>query len=186
MAERMRAILPYVIVLALAGALYVIASRFEYAPRGDRLGPDLWPRAILVLMMVTCAVRILGVLRRPLDRGIGGGVFEDVVASAPERDDASGTPARAYPGLLLAGIALTILYVLLLDRLGFALDTALYLAAMIRTGRYRRWGVIVPTAVVGSLVFMFVFMKIVYLSLPIGATPFSSVSLGLMQLMHIR
>lgn len=186
MAERMRAILPYVIALALAAALYVVASRFAYTPRADRLGPDLWPRAILALMMVTCVVRIVGVLRRPLDRGIGGGVFEDVVAAAPDPDGSAAAPARTYPVLLLVGIALTVLYVFLLDKLGFALATALYLAAMIRAGRYTRWRVIVPTALVGSLAFMFVFMKVVYLSLPIGVAPFASVSLGLMQLMHIR
>jgi putative tricarboxylic transport membrane protein len=186
MAERMRAILPYVIVLALAAALYVVAMRFAYTPRADRLGPDLWPRAILALTMLVCVVRIVGVLRRPLDRGIGGGVFEDVVAAAPEGDNEASAPARTYPGLLLAGIAVTVAYVFLLDKLGFALDTALYLAALIRTGRYARWRVIVPTAIIGSLVFMFVFMKVVYLSLPLGVAPFSALSLALMQLMHIR
>jgi putative tricarboxylic transport membrane protein len=81
---------------------------------------------------------------------------------------------------------LTIAYVALLGTLGFAVDTAVYLAAMIRTGRYRRWPVIAAVAVGGSLVFMFVFMKIVYLSLPIGRPPFDAISLALMQLMGIR
>ncbi len=74
----------------------------------------------------------------------------------------------------------------LLGLLGFALASALYIGAMIRVGRYRRWRVIVPTALVGSLVFMFVFQKIVYLSLPIGQSPFDAVSLALMRLMGIR
>jgi putative tricarboxylic transport membrane protein len=39
---------------------------------------------------------------------------------------------------------------------------------------------------VGALAFMFVFMKVVYLSLPIGRPPFAEVSLALMQLMGIR
>jgi putative tricarboxylic transport membrane protein len=33
---------------------------------------------------------------------------------------------------------------------------------------------------------MFIFMKVVYLSLPIGSAPFASVSLLLMRLMGIR
>jgi len=94
--------------------------------------------------------------------------------------------ALRFPLLLGVGIALTIAYVALLGTLGFAVDTAVYLAAMIRTGRYRRWPVIAAVAVAGSLVFMFVFMKIVYLSLPIGRPPFDAVSLALMQLMGIR
>ena len=45
---------------------------------------------------------------------------------------------------------------------------------------------IVPTALGGSLVFMFVFQKVVYLSLPIGHSPFAALSLALMRLMGIR
>jgi putative tricarboxylic transport membrane protein len=62
----------------------------------------------------------------------------------------------------------------------------LYIAALIRSGRYRRWPVIAVVSVVGALAFMFVFMKVVYLSLPIGRPPFDAVSLALMQLMGIR
>ena len=45
---------------------------------------------------------------------------------------------------------------------------------------------IAVVALAGALAFMFVFMKIVYLSLPIGQPPFAAVSLALMQLMGIR
>ena len=91
-----------------------------------------------------------------------------------------------YPRLLVIGIALTIAYVGLLATLGFFIDTVLYIAALIRAGRYRRWPVIVAVALVGALAFMFVFMRVVYLSLPIGSAPFSAVSLALMQVMGIR
>jgi putative tricarboxylic transport membrane protein len=53
-------------------------------------------------------------------------------------------------------------------------------------GRYRRPGVILVTSLVGSLAFMFMFMKIVYVSLPLGVEPFSQVSFLLMRLMGIR
>ena len=62
----------------------------------------------------------------------------------------------------------------------------LYIAALTRTGRYRRWPVIAAVAFGGALAFMFIFMRVVYLSLPIGRPPFASVSLLLMQLMGIR
>jgi len=41
-------------------------------------------------------------------------------------------------------------------------------------------------SVAGGLIFMFTFMKIVYVSLPLGVEPFSRVSLALMGLMGIR
>ena len=63
-----------------------------------------------------------------------------------------------------------------LGYLGFFLATAVYLAAFMVVGRYRRAGVIAATSVLGSLAFMYVFMKIVYVSLPLGVGPFEQVS----------
>lgn len=186
MSERLRAVAPYVIVLLLAAGLFRLAMHFEYTPHAGRLGPDIWPRAILVLMVAVCAVRVVGALRRPRSEGPGGGLLREVIGDAVPDPETAGAPAQKYPGLLALGIALTVAYVFLLGWLGFAVATAAYIAAMIRTGRYRRWRVIVPTAVLGSLGFMFVFMKIVYLSLPIGQPPFAAVSLALMRLMAIR
>ena len=110
---------------------------------------------------------------------------QDVIAEALP-GDAPDEPVPRYPALLLTGIALTIGYVALLATLGFFIDTVLYVAALTWTGRYRRWPVIAAVALAGALVFMFIFMKVVYLSLPIGRGPFAAVSLLLMQLLGIR
>ena len=89
MRERLRVIAPYAIVLVLAGALYLVATRFEYTPHAGRLGPEIWPRAILVLIAGVCVFRILTALRAPRDEGPGGGVLQDVLA---ERAAAQATP----------------------------------------------------------------------------------------------
>jgi putative tricarboxylic transport membrane protein len=186
---RFRALLPYLLVLAVALALTWQAMHFDFTPRGDRPGPDVWPRAVLALMIIACAVRIVTVLRRRDEPEVG--VLDDVIGEAlPEADRASeresDAPAPRFPLLLAMGVGFTIAYVALLGTLGFFCDTVLYIAALVRTGRYRRWPVIAVVAVAGALAFMFVFMKIVYLSLPIGRPPFAAVSLALMQLMAIR
>jgi putative tricarboxylic transport membrane protein len=181
---RLRALAPYLLVLGGAAVLLWKTYHFGFTPRGDRPGPDVWPRAILLLAMLACAVRIIAVLRRP--RNPDPVRIRDVMDNALAEQERAAEAAQRFPLLLGLGIALTIAYVALLGTLGFAVDTALYLAAMIRTGRYRRWPVIIAVAVAGSLVFMFIFMKIVYLSLPIGRPPFAEVSLALMQLMGIR
>ena len=93
---------------------------------------------------------------------------------------------QRYPMLLALGIALTIAYIGLLGTLGFFCATVLYIGSLVRTGRYRRWNVIAAVSLLGSLAFMFVFMKVVYLSLPLGRPPFDEVSLWLMKLMGIR
>ena len=184
LSARLRALAPYLLVLAGAAVLLWKTFHFGFTPRGDRPGPDVWPRAILLLAMLACAVRIVNVLRRPRDPDPVH--IRDVMESALAEQERAAEAAPRFPLLLAVGIALTIAYVALLGTLGFAVDTAVYLAAIIRTGRYRCWPVIAGVAVAGSLVFMFVFMKIVYLSLPIGRPPFDAISLALMQLMGIR
>ena len=184
MNSRYRALLPYLLVLAAAVALTWSALLFEFTPRGDRPGPDVWPRAILALMIVTCVLRI-GVLlrRRSADEA---GADEDETEEALAEGERGAAPRKRYPLLLAIGVALTVAYVALLGTFGFFVDTVLYIAALIRTGRYRRWPVITAVAFGGALFFMFVFMKVVYLSLPIGRPPFEAVSLALMRLMGIR
>ena len=184
MISRYRILLPYLIVLVAAAALFWDALHFGFTPRGDRPGPDVWPRAIIVLVIITCAIRIVTLIRRPA--GEERGVLDEVIAGAAPESDRAAAPVRTYPLLLAAGIGLTIAYVALLGTLGFFVDTVLYIAVMIRAGRYRRWSVIATTAVGGALVFMFVFMKVVYLSLPLGTAPFIAVSLALMRWMGIR
>jgi len=184
MSPRYRALLPYLLVLAGAVALTWSALHFEFTPRGDRPGPDVWPRAILALMIVTCVLRIGTLLRRrPVD---DAGGTEEAAGDALAEDERDAAPRKRYPLLLATGIALTAAYVALLGTLGFFVDTVLYIGALIRTGRYRRWPVIVAVSLGGALFFMFVFMKVVYLSLPIGTPPFEAISLALMQLMGIR
>ena len=183
MSSRLRALVPYLLVLAASAFLIIRTAHFEFVPRGDRPGPDVWPRAILVLIVVTCVIRIINVLRARSSADAAPG--SDVV-DLPADVDESPAPTKRYPMLLAGGIALTVLYVALLSTLGFFIDTVLYIAALIRAGRYRRWPVIISVAVAGALVFMFVFMRVVYLSLPIGDVPFASVSLFLMKLMGIR
>jgi putative tricarboxylic transport membrane protein len=178
--------LPYVIVLAIVSYLYFTATKIDFAAPGGRIGPDVWPKAILVLAMIACLYEIaksflFGKWGRDLP-GVLGSVLKDVPMDAvPDEPEVA-----SYPRLLWTGIAMTVLYVVLIEKLGFFLCTVIYLAAFVWVGRYRRPGVILATSVIGSLAFMFVFMKVVYVSLPLGAEPFAQVSFLLMRLMGIK
>lgn len=187
MLDRLRAIAPYVVVLAIAAWLFHVSLHFQFSPRAGRLGPGIWPRAILSLTMFVCALRIVLGLRAPrASARDDGGLLQEVKAGIAQADETPAPAEARYPLLLVIGIGLTIAYVALLGTLGFALATCAYLAAMMVVGRYRRPGVIAAVALAGSLAFMFIFMKVVYLSLPIGTAPFDAVSLALMKLMAIR
>jgi len=187
--SRLARILPYVIVGILAGYLYYVAAHIEFHHRPGTLGPDFWPKAILVLLIATC---IYEVVKRLLSGGAAshevGGVLVEIVGESAEKHADMGVTVEieSHPWLLLAGMTLTVFYVSLVHKLGFFLATAAYLALFTVLGGYRRWGVIAMISVLGTLLLLFFFMKVVYVSLPIGDAPFSAVTLFLMQVMGIR
>jgi putative tricarboxylic transport membrane protein len=186
LALRARRALPYVIVLAAAIALYAFAGRIEFVGPPGRIGPDFWPKAILALAIATCAFQIVkALLLRHAGEQVDG-VLGSILDEAPAEAGAGTAPPRTYPSLIVGGIALTVAYVLLIQQIGFFLDTFVYLAAFMWIGRYRRPLVVLASSLVGSLAFMYMFMKVVYVSLPLGREPFSQVTFLLMRLMGIR
>jgi hypothetical protein len=191
MAVRMRRIVPYLVVFLIAGYLYFLTGRIDFVAPGGRVGPILWPKTILALALLTCVYEILknlfsGNAGHDLE-GVLGSVLKEVPPEAqPDAAPAQTEEERTYPHLLWIGIAMTVAYVLLIDKLGFFLCTLGYLAAFMWVGRYRRAGVILATSLVGSLAFMFMFMKVVYVLLPLGVEPFAQVSFFLMRIMGIK
>jgi putative tricarboxylic transport membrane protein len=186
MLNRLRRAVPYMIVLVATAVLFVFANRISFVAPGGRIGPDAWPKAILALSMLTCVFQIVKTL---FFGGAGeqvAGVLESIIEDAPAGERAATAPEPRYPHLIVGGIVLTVAYVVLIERLGFFLCTFAYLAAFAWIGRYRRPLVVLTASLFGSLLFMFVFMKVVYVSLPLGQEPFSQVTFLLMRLMGIR
>ena len=178
--------LPYVIVLAIVTFLFYRATKIDFVAPGGRIGPDVWPKAILVLAALACLYEIAkNLLFGRWVRDMTG-VLGSVLKEVPGQDVPDEPELASYPHLLWIGIAMTVLYVVLIEKLGFFLCTAIYMALFMWIGRYRRPGVILATSLVGSLAFMFMFMKVVYVSLPLGTEPFAQVSFALMRLMGIR
>ena len=181
MGGRLKAALPYAVLLLGAAWLYRDAGHFAYSARPGELGPDFWPRAVLVLLMAVCAIEGA---RRVFPTGRAAASAE----GAPGRPEpkAAHEEAGRNPLRLAAGIGLAVLYVPGMQVLGFFLATALFLALFMAVGRYRRAGVIATTSVLGSLAFVYVFMKIVYVSLPLGVGPFRHVSVWLLAVLGIH
>jgi putative tricarboxylic transport membrane protein len=180
---RVARIIPYAVVGTSAGYLYYVATKFEYHARAGTLGPDFWPKAILALIIFTCIYKIAALLVARAQDAEVGGVLEDLVGDS---DQGAAAPLESHPFMLLAGMGLTTLYVMFIQKLGFFAATAPYIALFVVLGGYRRWGVIAAMSVIGTLVLLFIFMRVVYVSLPIGEPPFSAITLFLMQAMGIR
>src|SRR5262245_24143503 len=167
-----RKLVPYVIVFAVAIYLYSVTTQIQYNAPEERIGPDFWPKVILLLAMAACVYEVAKNLFFTKGEHELPGVLERIVETAPHNEEAGAqSEPGKFPHLLLGGVLITLAYLLVIEMLGFFLSTFLYLAAFMWLGRYRRWRVVLTTSLVGSLVFVFVFMRIVYVSLPLGHEP---------------
>ncbi len=93
---------------------------------------------------------------------------------------------KTYPGLLVIGTAMTVAYAYFVSILGFILCTFLYFALFMIVGRYRKTWAIVANSLIGTLVLVVIFMKVVYVSLPLGQEPFSGVTFFVLTLLGIK
>ncbi|MEJ0048812.1 MAG: tripartite tricarboxylate transporter TctB family protein [Rhodospirillales bacterium] len=180
---------PYVLVLAAAGYLCRLTYHFDVTAPEGQIGPEFWPRTICIFMMITCVVKIAHLAWTSVYAGGEGGVGEPQAdwSDAAERQHADATLPSSHRRLdIWLGIGTTALYLLAFQTLGYFLSTLAFMVAFIYLGQYRKWRTILVVSTLASLVFMFIFMKVVYISLPIGVEPFSRVSVFLMELMHVR
>jgi len=97
------------------------------------------------------------------------------VAEAFEKQEEE-EPARTYPWLLVGGIALVLVYALVVDKLGFLLSTFFFLATFMYLGRYRNHVAIWMTSLGITFAAALIFMRFAYVSLPRGAPPFDRVT----------
>lgn len=173
---RLRRALPYLLLGIAAAGLFALAMQFEFPRRPGTLGPDAWPKGIALLLLLVCAAKALELL------------LHTPRATPAERVAAEGGDAApdSHPVQLVLGMTATLAYVWFVPRLGFFLCTAAYLAAFLWIGGYRRRARIAAMSLLGTLLLMGIFMKLVYVSLPLGEPPFATVMLTLMDWMGIR
>lgn len=176
--EKAKRIIPYVLILLVSVYFYYLAGQFRFSTKPGNLGPDFWPKLLLGLTMAACLYEI-----------IKTAFFLRIVpakATAEEQSAKAATTKKTYPELLVIGTVMTVAYVYFVTTLGFILSTFLYFALFMIVGRYRKVWAILANSVVGTLVLVLIFMKLVYVSLPLGQEPFSSVSLFVLKLMGIK
>jgi hypothetical protein len=171
--EILRRVAPYIAVLAAAILLYAIAERMTYIGKAGQIGPDFWPKAVLLLAIAAAVYQIVC---------IAAACWRE----QPAFREPAAKPDRPYTGRLLLGVGMTVAYVALLNVIGFIFCTLLYLAGFMYIGRYRRHLLIAVNSLVGTLALVLTFMKLVYISLPMGRGPFASFNYALLDLLGIR
>ncbi len=158
--------LPYAVVLALAAWFYRLAGEIQYGHQGSNLGPDFWPRMVLGAMMAICIIQGARLL-------LFGQVDDRPLIGSELEDEDQGPRSNL---LLGAGVVLTIAYGASLTILGFLISTILFMALFMYLGRYRAHLTIWASSIIGTLILVVAFQKIVYVSLPRGIPPFDQVT----------
>ena len=173
--EKVKRIIPYAVIVLVSAYLYFLAGQFGFVAKAGNLGPDFWPKLLLGLTMAVCLYEI-----------VKTALFSPGAAPGKKMEGATDEGPRRYTGLLLIGTVLTIAYVYFVTLLGFILCTFIYLALFMTVGRYRKFWVIAANSLIGTVLFALIFMKVVYVSLPLGEGPFQKFSLLFLTLLGIK
>lgn len=193
---RLRGFVPYIVLLIGALYLFGVADRISFMPVPGQSGPALWPKIVLTLLIGVCIFEIgrrtlwsfsgTGATERAVRREMGA---EPGALDTPGADDADPmleAHGADHPWRVVGTVVATILYLLALETTGFFLSTIVYSAALMWFGGTRRPFVMVVMSLALSTFFTFVFMKVIFVALPIGHGPFQTVSLAIMALLGIR
>jgi len=168
-------VIPHAVMLAVACWLYWLATRID-AETGGRISPAVWPKAIIVFMGLLCAYEIV---KRLLVKSEF--VAKGLVTSMESGED---KPGERF-GMLFAGIGLIAAFIFTVPWIGFFLATAIFLAVFPWAGGLRKPVVCVAVSLVGTVVLAVVFLKVAYISLPLGEGPFRALSLGLLRVLGV-
>ena len=175
--------LPFAVLLGAAVYLFTRTLEFDFPRAPDRLGPDVWPQAILVLLMIACAA------------GIGRTIFLDSRAKPEAASDVRVLPseietadpeAPARYGLVAGGLLLFLAYPIALDTLGFLLATFLLMVLFMLIGQWRNLPGVLAVSAIGTLVLFYLFRGVVYVSLPLGSGIFHDWTVWVASLLGMR
>lgn len=177
-ATRVERVLPYAMVFGVAAFLLYRAENFEFTASADQIGPDSWPKLILYMIMATSAFE--GV-RRLLIAGRNGSApaLASIVESPFEREPAD-------MRVVLTCVAASLIYLTLFEIVGFFCDTLVFVLALSWIGGFRRFWTALAISTVTTLLFMLVFLRVIFVALPIGIGPFEWLSTNLMRLLGVH
>ena len=171
-----RELLPDFGILLAAVYLFYMAGNFDYQERPGQLGPQFWPRMAAVGLGAAVLVRIVQTIRdrnRPIVRVKGE--FDEY-----EQSEA----VLHWPSFWLA-LGLVVGYVTSTMFLGFMISTVLFLGLFIWLGGQRKWYVTLVAAA-GALLFSYIFVGVVYVSLPTGVGIFDTITVAVYRLLGIQ
>jgi putative tricarboxylic transport membrane protein len=158
------------LIFLLALYFYFLSGKIQAIPMPGQLGPAFWPKVILVLLMISCGIKAVEIFfaRR----------------KESTADEEAAAPAANFTKLAVL-IALVIGVVVAMDKIGFLLSNLLFLILFLRVTGVRKKFPLIVISVLGTVMLLFLFVKVVYLPLPKGAWIFDDVTIYLYRLLHL-
>ena len=185
MKQRLRLALPHAVLLLVAGLLYYATSFIDTSASATRIGPDFWPKMITGALAALCVYEIgkrLIMGAAPDAAGLTASLGRAPVEIGTESTELQ-TPLDNRK--LVAGIAVIAGFVLSVAYLGFFIATALFVALFCWIGGYRRTAPVLLTSLLGAFILLVIFMRVTYVSLPLGVGPFNTLSVLLLRLIGV-
>jgi len=105
--------------------------------------------------------------------------------AGPDRAASPEVPPRVSAARLALGMACILAYVIAAPWLGFPVATIAFITAFMVVAGARGVPGIAATALLGTVILLYTFIKLVYLPFPKGAGPFESVTLALYRALAI-
>jgi hypothetical protein len=170
--------------MGVAATLVLLPATFSLddVARGGQLGPGFWPRLILVGLALACAGRATLAWLRTWAASKGP-------PSPPDARARAAGPGARLDGIavptLLAAVTLIVLYVLATPVAGFAFTTIAFIAAFMWLAGSRSTAALAGCALGGTVLLLYVFVKVVYLPLPKGTGPFEPLTVALYRALRI-
>ncbi|MSO85158.1 MAG: tripartite tricarboxylate transporter TctB family protein [Rhodospirillales bacterium] len=184
--------LPFFIVLGVGFWLWHESRVFALA-RPGYVGPEVWPRAVLVLLIASAVVGAVQALVRGIDEGSASALIKSATRTVGREGEVeadlqieAGDPSTRRPLWAGIGIVLLLGFVVIIPYLGFTLTTFLLMFGVILCAGYQRPLIAGVTAALGTLAFFVIFQRLVYVSLPLGVGPFKELSITLMAAIGVR
>lgn len=146
-------VIALIVFLIAAGYLYM-ASQFPRLEIGDPLGPKIFPVILGTILILTAILLVFESLRKP--------------EGDPRKSDEPEEKGNKHLLVILAVALVTLVYVLVLEKVGYILDTFLLLMvtmAYFNRNKYVQNGII---AIAFSLIFYLMFAKLLGVTLPKG------------------
>jgi putative tricarboxylic transport membrane protein len=159
------------LIFFLSVYFYVLAGKIEGVPTPGQLGPAFWPKATLILLMIGCGIKALE-------------IFFSLGKEAEQDKGEAPSPAVNHIKLFTM-IALVILAVVAMDEIGFLLANLLFLIFFMRVAGMRKKMSLLLTSILGTILLLYLFVKVVYLPLPKGHWFFEDLTIFIYRILRI-